>query len=602
MVSRRNYFAMLLTILILFFMFQFTGIAKDALNEYGVNEYADIPSAQLTAESMYQAEGAAGDRPYILFVGGADSEEIASVVRWWCTYTKRGFAEQGDIAAYRIPEEGLPQAAVIDGRGLDLRSALPVFRAMAERGIHLIFARLPETDELRKHPGFRSFVGIRELHRERVVLSGVHLFEGFLLGGERIYEEKPGEEERMDLDLEVPWIMTGEGTKTYMMGLVENGDSYKNEMLPALVWRKSVENARVFCVNTDALSHMYGIGFLSAMMAEADSCEIYPVVNAQTLSVVNFSGFAEENGQRMRELYSQSQPAVYRELIWPMLVSLTGESNLKMTLFAVPQLDYADSVRPDGDLLTYYLKLLKEAHGELAVSADAADAADGADLAEKLSGDARFYQQNALDYAMLSVYVKDAADVEEIGGQPLLAGVRTITAPPAELPAVSYYDSDTTLQVATGLAESHRYSDDLALMGIETALGYTNIVLDLKQVSDPPSPDYYWENLSRSLSQNIVTYWRNYRCFSGTTVAESDARIRRFLALDYRVQKQEGRIVLERNEGDGPAWFMLKVNGRTVERMEGGSYEALKGGFYLIEMEGREAVIELEEEQVMIHE
>ena len=39
MVSRRNYITIAIMLLILFFMFQFTGVMKDQLNKYGVNEY-----------------------------------------------------------------------------------------------------------------------------------------------------------------------------------------------------------------------------------------------------------------------------------------------------------------------------------------------------------------------------------------------------------------------------------------------------------------------------------------------------------------------------------------------------------------------------------
>ena len=39
MVSRRNYVTIAIMFLILFFMFQFTGVMKNQLNQYGVNEY-----------------------------------------------------------------------------------------------------------------------------------------------------------------------------------------------------------------------------------------------------------------------------------------------------------------------------------------------------------------------------------------------------------------------------------------------------------------------------------------------------------------------------------------------------------------------------------
>lgn len=598
MVSRRNLFAIGLTMLILCFMFQFTGVVKSTLNEYSVNEYEESASAQLSAESMYRAVPGAeemddgfGERPCILFVGGDGSEDIRQVVQWWCTYTKRGLRECQTLSACDFSGTGLPVAAVIDGEHIDPAEALPVFREMAEAGIHLIFARLPEAEVLLRHPDFCEFIGIREVHRLRVALSGIHLFEGFLLGGERIYESRPGEEERMDLELEVPWYMTGTGTKTYIMGLLEDQGEYKNEMLPAILWRKSTGNAMVFCVNGDYLTHMYGIGFLNAMMADTGVCEIYPVVNARNLSVVNFSGFADENGEEMEELYSQPLTAVYRELIWPTLVSVSYRSSSKITLFAASRLDYGGGAEPDAGRLTYYMKLLREEHGEMGISA-----------AKQMERDLPFYREGAGNYAVLSLYLGEEKALWESGVRSLFPKVRTVAAAlQGEEPMVSYLDEGMTLQNVTHVAERHTYSDDLALLGVQTALGYSNTVLDLKKVSDPPSSDYYWEKFSRTLAQNVVTYWRDYRCFDGTTLAESDERVRRFLALDYRAACQEDRVTIRTKGADGPVWFLLKVNGRTVKRAEGASFEAQKGGYYLIEMEGQSAVIELAEKEVRIH-
>lgn len=47
----------------------------------------------------------------------------------------------------------------------------------------------------------------------------MHLFSGFFLGGEQIYEAQNKEDEkRQDLDHNIPWYVTGAGTKTYLVG------------------------------------------------------------------------------------------------------------------------------------------------------------------------------------------------------------------------------------------------------------------------------------------------------------------------------------------------------------------------------------------------
>ncbi len=598
MVSRRNFVTIAMMMLILCFMFQFTGVAKQALNEYSRNDYEDNGALSLEASSMYRVDGEPsggmlpGERPYILFVGGRDSEDLKQVVLWWCTYSKRGFEECGGLGEYTMEGKTLPQAAVIDGESLELAAALPVLEEMTKKGIHLIFARLPKTEELMANQDFRDFLGIRNIYQESVEISGIHLFSGFFLGSEKIYEEKPDEEERMDLELRVPWYMTGSGTKTYIMGLVGEEGEYQNEMLPAIVWRKSAGDAKIFCVNGDYASDMSGMGFFSAMMADADTFEIYPVINAQNLTVANFSGFADENGQELVDLYSQSQTALYRELIWPAIVSITRKSNFHMTLMAAPQLDYGDGNEPDASVFPYYLKLLKEEYGEAGVSLDAAFPIDPG---EKAARDETFYREGAEGYGLLALYAEDGDVLGGIHRTSYLSKIRTVAALPKEgTPPVDYILEKLTLQNVTDVAQEHTYRDDLSLMGMETALGYTNILLDVKHVSYPRSSEDHWERLSRSISENVCTFWKDYECFDATTLSESDARIRRFLALDFRAGRQEDSIVLQCNDVGGPVWFLLKVNGETAGRIQGGTMEELGGGYYLVETEGPEVVIELE--------
>ena len=43
MVSRRNFAAITIMLIILLFMFQFTGVMKDKLSKYGINEYKEVP-------------------------------------------------------------------------------------------------------------------------------------------------------------------------------------------------------------------------------------------------------------------------------------------------------------------------------------------------------------------------------------------------------------------------------------------------------------------------------------------------------------------------------------------------------------------------------
>ena len=73
MVSRRNYITITIMILILLFMFQFIGVMKDALNEYGTNEYEKTTVTGFGREDMFISDGKtdeeilASGREYIIY-------------------------------------------------------------------------------------------------------------------------------------------------------------------------------------------------------------------------------------------------------------------------------------------------------------------------------------------------------------------------------------------------------------------------------------------------------------------------------------------------------------------------------------------------------
>lgn len=595
MVSRRNYVTMVLMILILMFMFMFTGVLKQELNEYNVNDYEEVYTYGLNATNMYRPDRADNSdfelpRRYAVFIEPHFIYDMRDVVTYWCTYTKRGLQEYESFADYVIPEEDLPEVVIIDGRYIDVDRDLPAMQELTQKGVHLIFAKMPHITTMTSSPEFCEFLGIRSVRNREVLVEGVHLFDGFLLGGERIYATDMNDTVEQDLEMVVHWYMLDGGTKTYIMGMLDENE-YKNENMPAILWRKSVGNARVFCVNANYMTNMYGIGFLSAMMAEVDSYEIYPIVNAQCMTVAEFSGFAEDNSEELESLYSCTQPALYESVVWPSLIAIAEKTGARISLMAAPQLDYSDDNEPQGEILPRYMTLVKEQYGELGVSMGRVS---DTSMEGKLSRDYAFYAENAGDYSFISMYTDDLKEVMAGPWKRYFPQLRTVvTAPDDEEPIVDYLDRTMVMQRGTAYAKDHTYAANLSIMGYETALGYSNVVLDMKDVSYPEDEEDHWQNLSRELSRNLTTYWQDYEAFTQTTLTESDARVRKFLTLDYRTERINDDIFLHINEFEGCAWFLFKLNEGVPGQVQGAALQDMGGGYYLLEATETEVMIEV---------
>ena len=273
-----------------------------------------------------------------------------SYTHLWGIYIKQPVYSYDSIAAVEKTEKTLPQMLILESETYALGENLAVLEKLEKQGVVIVFGCLEDPKLLTENADLRKFLGIQKIVSEETELPGAKLFEGLLLGGESIYEtpEKEEEKKRQDLDLKVPWYQVGSGTKTYMVGLLpeESGKDVENEDLPTLIWRNGMDKGSVFAVVGDYLKDSSASGFLDGMLAEAFPYALYPVVNAQNLSMVDFPVFADENNGEIQKLYSESVTGMVRDIMWPSLISITEQSGMKMTCFVEPQEDYLDEIEP----------------------------------------------------------------------------------------------------------------------------------------------------------------------------------------------------------------------------------------------------------------
>lgn len=609
MVSRRNYLTIAMMFVILLFMFQFTGVMKEQLSEYESNEYADDTTTSFQRSDAFLAEQTSADACEVIYVGEAGGAE-ESVVKTWCSYRKRTFFCSSSLALLDSLQDDALQVLVVDGSKVTSKEEVAVLRREAQMGVTVIFATLPQSSVIREYRDLRELLGIRAVIADEIPLAGMHLFSGFLLGGEEIYEvTELGEEERQDMNPSVPWYTTGAGTKTYMVGTLSDEtieqtvdneiraqyagmeeEAAKNSLLPAILWRNSVDTAKIFCVNGDYLADISGVGILDAMMGETYDYDIYPVINAQNLVIADLPAFVSENEEEMQKRYSQSAQAVYQEIVWPSLTSIASRTGAKMTCMMTPQFTYTDEEEPDGENVTYYLKRLKEEHAEAGLSADSRE---GIPLSEKIKQDQTFWQTYAPSYRFLSLYADGVKSIGEESALP--AEIRTVAlGSGASGQAVGYLNENVTLQPSTSSGIRHTFLDDFKVKCMETALGYSNITLDLYSVTYPEGDEDSWEKMSKKIAANLGTYWKAYEAFDATTLTESDVRIRRFLALDYKQQRAGNVITLSLEHREDAAWFLLRLHGEKVTEVAGGSFEEIEDGVYLILAEEDEVSVEVQ--------
>ena len=589
MVSRRKFFSIAIMMFVLLFMFQFSMVLRDRQNTYDVN--SNLAPKQNDGKNVWKNEeldpASVGttDRRYVLFVGDSSSD-MAEAVSRWCTYAKWDISKCSSMEKFKENDKNLPGMLILESEKYALDDNLKKIEELEQKGVIIVFGCLEDPKNIEKNQELQDFLGIYKIVSKKTELTGAKLFEGLLLGGEVIYEtpEDKDERDRQDLQLNVPWYQVGSGTKTYMVGLLDQSkqkETVENEELPTLIWRNGIRNGSIFCVVGDYMKDSTALGLLDGMVAEASSYYIYPVVNAQNLSMINFPVFADENNEQMMELYSQSITGMARDIMWPSLISIVEKGGLKMSCFMQPQTNYEDGIEPTSKNLVFYLKQMKEQNAEAGLSLQYKNAES---LRDKLNQDAEFFRKADSSYKHGAAYTeeKDLDTVKALMNTELMKNVSTLVCEYTEdEPVISYCTDSVTLQSVTSDGMNYTYSDDIRMRSIQSSLGYTNVMLNMQKIFWPERKKDRWQIMQKRFSSNLLTYWKKFTGFDSTTLSESNTRTRTFLNLDFSETRTDDEIILKTSESG--SWFILRTHGEEIEEIEGGTQKKLEDNVYLIQ-------------------
>ncbi len=599
MISRRNYFTITVIMVVVFFMFQFTNAVLEGWHGYEENAYAQDRESLAGKGSAYQQEeteeGSGDSRERIVYIGNED-EILGKVVYDWANYMKWEAEIYHTVGEYmKAGDETFPEMIAVDAESVNWEKdqVCEQLEECVREGTDLVFCNLPDVSVIEEKANLRKLLGIKEVREEETSVEGIHLYEGFFLGGEVVYRTEDEEEaaKRQDMDLKFPWYSLASGTKAYMRGIP--GEEMDAKNYPPVIWKKKFQDAQVFAVNGDYMKDAAGLGILSAISAKTADYELYPVVNAQNMVIMNCPGMAPENEAEMKDQYGQSMTEMFRNIAWPSIVSVYRRNTLGLTCMLAPQYDYEDNISPSQEELEFYMKRLKEQSAEAGLSGESIS---DTPVRQKLDEDERFVKKLLSDYQFSSFYAGGLTESElnSVMEEDILETVRTIARDyDGGSQVIGYQSEYITSQSILSDGTTHTYREDFRMRGVETALGYSSVGMDISRAVYPADTQHEIDRMISDFSWNVRTNWKNFSAFSGTTLSESDQRIRNFLALDYEEERSGDTIQLDFTGIGGSAWFILRTDGERIRHVEGGDWTMLEKDAYLIEAQNEHVTIEL---------
>ena len=594
MISRRNYVTITSLMLVLLFLFLFSGAYKDSMNEYDINIYAGkTEKTNRTEEGPTFKVGASETEDYIAYVG--TNPNIKGVTTQWCRYRRRNLVTK-DHCTELIFQKHLPKLIVVDGKSLSTED-IPVLLEWCDKGIHMVFCGMPETRvAMRKE--METLLGIRSIREQDVELQGIVLHEGFLLGGGYSYIVRDKVTEKLqDLSLTTDWYEMGSGTKAYFTGLLDQSfyGETQNEYLPAIVWRNSIHDTKIFVVNGDYMEKATGIGFLSAMLNEIEEYSLYPVINAQSMVIVNYPSFTPENEETMEKLYSRNSYRVLREVVWPGLNAVLTNTDSKMTCMLTTKMDHNAVAEPSTEDLVFFMKLFREQKAEAGISCDQTS---NVPVSMKLDTDELFLQKNLPNYQFQTAYVAKEYPVTmkkllDIHG---FSDVSTFLSDFEENKELVYLSGPDTVLTTINYGDTHYYSEDIRERAIETALGYSCVTEDLQHIIYPQGPEDEWQNVYSDFGRFTDTFYDPFDTFEELTLSESGERARQFLTTEYTEKRTGNRIDLHSEYDTG--YFILRTHEETIDQITGADYEEIEDDAWLLSLNQKDVKITLKPEEI----
>lgn len=589
MLSKRVYFTVSSLMMLVLFMFQFSGIIRKKYNNFDENKYAVSEKNDLNNNNVFtvltdEDKVVKSISGYIVYIGDINTK-TGNTVYEWCNYTKRNLLVYKTVSQYHRYNEKYPDAVLIDSDYVNIDSDIDTFSLLTDYGINLVFCTLPSYSAISENQRFEQLCGISP-HRESVNASGLKLYSGFLFGGEAWYtKENDSDGKFQNMKLTMPWYNTSNATKTYMSAVVESEDGSKidNEDQPAVIWRKSHDHAYVFCINGDYIKDISGIGILTAIMSESKDLDIYPVVDSQSVIVNNFPMFSFENDDAIEKYYLRNTSSLLENVIWPDISNLAESTGARFTFMAAPQINYSDNNLVSVREMDYFFRLFSEISSEAGLTTTRDDATS---IDEKLTADAGIFSNYLSNYKFTSIIARKN-ELENVSSSKnsLIDDVNTIITDSQDYSGTklfSYVNNNMLNVECPVTSDRYTYSDDFRQRCFQTALAYTNIEFNMTGVCNPDDEKELWNEEIKSKSTALTSYMKNSKMFTKCSISQADKRIREFMAADYSYKQNSSYVSLDITGAQDTARFIVRLRTGEVENVSGAVCTKVEKGVYLI--------------------
>lgn len=584
MLKRSEYVVMSLSFVFMLAIFLVISINYLTDSAASNNDYTDNfdSSAHIADMSKY-------DTDYIILSG--DEEKVKDNVVNALNYAKKGHAVYSKVGD--VPEDVLKKAkaVIVTTSNLVSLGDFDTLMNQVKNGTDIFFAVMPREGSI-PYDNYCENMGIVS-RKGHVNIEGFQAFEGFYAQGEIICYDYP---------LEVEDVRVDATCRKYIFEYSSDPNAEQSEMVP-LLWRTVYGDGQVYMINADFMEEKYSMGLCIAVLGCMETDYAYPIVNAKVNYVDSFPFLSYENGDNMMKFYNRDSQSFIRDQIWPSLVTMMNDSDIKFTgLYYAYITDLGRSSQFNTDTLSYFKKQFSKYDCEFGFGGYHKDVLEGREFEEKaMDTSYDLFKWNMSNYNLVTY--KYSEEISQALQTEFLQKMDKVRVYVSKMET----DDEDEYEAPLSFAKSNvvnmpiiceeiktSYEDYWKACNMASGLGLSTHYFDLYDViTNTNNYNYEWMIYSQELAKQFNLLNRGTSWLTEKTSTQAAYSAKRYLCLMPNIEFTDTELRIKCDNFDDKATFVVKTNKRL--RPDEASYTAteLSDGFYLIEVLKSDVTIKL---------
>ena len=463
-----------------------------------------------------------------------------------------------------------------------------------KHGTNIFFASLPQEGS-ENYDLYCEALGIVS-RTGQASIAGFQAFEGlFVQKGDIVCNDYP---------LEVEDIRVDATCRKYMFEYSPDPKRDQSNMVPIL-WRTVYGDGQIFVLNADFLEHSYGSGLCTAVLCSMEPEYAYPIVNAKVNYIDSFPFISYENGDAMMRFYNRDSQAFIKDQVWPNLVTMMKDSDIRFTgLYYAYLTDAAsESTNFNVGTLSYFKKQFSKYGCEFGFGGYHEDVHVSKERAEKaLDTSYNQFRYNMGSYNLVTY--KYSENISQSVQKDTLTKLRRVSVYVSKLDVP---EGSTEYQAPLGFAKSNvvnipiiceevapSYQDYWKACNMASGLGLSTHYFDMYDViTNTNNYNLEWMTYSQNLAKQFNLLNRGTSWLTERTSAQAGYRAKRFLCVVPDITFSDSELHIKCDNFDDSATFIIKTSKKL--KPDEAKYLATKlsDGFYMVEVYKPDVTIKL---------